>query len=229
MTNNISFAKPALGTVLAAIVRGESITRATQDAILKGIFLQGDVVDLGARDATSTYYRFIDISRARMTYCDIESTNPAVIKVDLEAPLPFQDHQFDTVLLMHVLEHIYNTKSLLAEMRRISRGDAVIAVPFLIAFHPDPRDYFRFTHMALERLLSEAGFAAVKIVPWGHGLFTASLYLSERFFKPRIIVALLYCITRGLDWLAAKIFSRRLAHQGDLGYICVARCSKDKA
>jgi SAM-dependent methyltransferase len=160
-----------------------------------------------------------------MTWCDIESKNSAVVKVDLEKPLPFVDGEFDTVLLMHVLEHIYDTRRLLAEMQRISRGNILIAVPFLIPYHPDPGDYFRFTHLALERLLRDAGFNSVHITPWGHGLFTASLYLSERFVQIRFVVALFYCLARGLDWLALKIFRKRLSYQGALGYLCVA--SKD--
>ena len=42
-------------------------------------------------------------------------------------------------------------------------------VPFLIPYHADPDDYFRYTHSSLERILRQTGFDNIKITKLGEG------------------------------------------------------------
>jgi SAM-dependent methyltransferase len=61
----------------------------------------------------------------------VDLTNPmADQRVDLTA-MPFADESFDAVLCMHVLEHIPDDKSAMAELFRVLRpgGWAVLQVP----------------------------------------------------------------------------------------------------
>src|SRR5260370_40764776 len=76
--------------------------------------------------------------------------------------LPFPDRSFDTVVCTHVLEHILDYRSAIAELRRIVRRRLIIVVPrereykytfnphfnffpyphsFLRAMHPVPADH----------------------------------------------------------------------------------------
>jgi SAM-dependent methyltransferase len=89
--------------------------------------------------------------------------------------MPWQDGEFDVVLLKHVIEHTPEPKRALAELRRITspRGVLVVAVPNLDYwkgrwqrrryryFRPDDlgsQHYVYYTTETLSRLLEDAGF-----------------------------------------------------------------------
>ena len=104
----------------------------------------------------------------------IEATDVSISGIDFETDsLAYADASIDTVVCCNVLEHIYNHRHLLAEMRRIlaPEGRLIGFVPFLFNYHPDPQDYFRYTGTALARLLTDAGFAAPAIQEIGGGPF----------------------------------------------------------
>jgi hypothetical protein len=42
-------------------------------------------------------------------------------------------------------------------------------IPFLIPYHADPDDYFRYTHSALNKILKNAGFKNIEINKLGEG------------------------------------------------------------
>ena len=172
--NNPSpFRSPTLYPVLKEVLRGKTGLRSIQNVMTSDLQLKGSVIDLGARDGNSSYYRFIDHSEAQITFCDLFSEEQGVKRVDLEQPLPFDDNSFDHVLLFHVLEHVYNTDQLLSEMCRICRNQVLIVVPFSAGYHPDPHDYFRFTNESLNLKMQSAGFSEIKVVSWGYGPFRA--------------------------------------------------------
>jgi SAM-dependent methyltransferase len=79
--------------------------------------------------------------------CDLTQTNP------------FREETFDAILLMNVLEHVYNGRALLdALVRSLKPGGLIIvAIPFLVKMHQEPVDFVRYTHYALERLGSDYG------------------------------------------------------------------------
>ena len=94
--------------------------------------------------------------------------------------LPFEAGSFDTVLLMHVLEHIEDPSLALREARRVLRpgGTIVIAVPFMWGIHEEPRDFYRFTHFGLDYMLTEAGFTRVTVTAICGYLATAAMRLA---------------------------------------------------
>lgn len=77
--------------------------------------------------------------------------------------LPFAERSFDAILCTEVMEHIYETHAVLAEMFRVLRpgGVVILTTPFTWGLHYEPEDYWRFTPHAWARLLSEAGFNRV--------------------------------------------------------------------
>jgi len=48
---------------------------------------------------------------------------------DPDAPLPFADDAFDTVVMLDVLEHVYAPEELLAEAKRVARKNIIVGVP----------------------------------------------------------------------------------------------------
>lgn len=75
------------------------------------------------------------------------------IVADLTRYTPFKPNSFDMVVLMNVLEHVFDTDTLLKEIRHILKpgGLFVIAVPFLLKVHQAPIDFVRYTEYALHR------------------------------------------------------------------------------
>jgi SAM-dependent methyltransferase len=65
--------------------------------------------------------------------------------------------EYDLILCMSVLEHVYDHSSAVANLHRALRpeGRLVVAVPFVFPLHDEPHDYWRFTRHALVRMLED--------------------------------------------------------------------------
>jgi SAM-dependent methyltransferase len=81
--------------------------------------------------------------------------------------LPFENDQFDLVVLTEVLEHIENPTTVIKEAHRILKrgGSVLITSPFMIGFHASPNDFQRFTIPGLKYLLKS--FTILKIKSYG--------------------------------------------------------------
>lgn len=100
--------------------------------------------------------------------------------------LPLADGAVDVVIHTQVLEHVARPEEVLFELSRVLRpgGALYLTAPQGWPEHQAPRDYFRFTRFALDRLLREAGFEVVEISPLG-GYFH---YLGHRLsYLPKIL------------------------------------------
>ena len=78
---------------------------------------------------------------------------------DFTKVAPFRAGSFARILLMNVLEHVFDGAGLLAALSRLLEpgGELLVAVPFLLKVHQAPVDYARYTHFALRRLGEGAG------------------------------------------------------------------------
>ena len=78
---------------------------------------------------------------------------------DLTQVTPFREASFDRILLMNVLEHIFDGAAMLSVLARLLKpgGELILAVPFLLKVHQSPVDFARYTHFALRRMGAEAG------------------------------------------------------------------------
>lgn len=189
-------------------MRGRTLLRAAQNLdVSRYVTLRGDCLDLGAKSAASSYYEHATREDdAILTCSDFYSSAPDLSQINLAEPLPVSDDSYDTVLLFNVLEHIFDTRLLLAETRRVLRPGGTLygVVPFYQRYHPDPSDYWRFTHVALQRLLAEAGFSAAKIRPHGCGAFTVSAHQWSSALKFRPLVFLSWWASFGLDRMLGR-------------------------
>jgi len=208
----------------------DTLLRRAEHEALSRISLDGEVLDLGG-DKRSTYRKFLK-GDANYTIVNLDPESSPDIAHDLEQSLPVAAQSFDAVLLINVLEHIFNYQQLLEESRRVLKpgGKIVIVVPFMFPVHPSPHDYWRFTSEALARVLADIGFQDITSTPLGSGVFAARYVALDRLMPGAIRLIGCYTfryIALALDALFTAT-ARALGKKYDpadyaLGYMIVAK------
>ena len=184
--------------MLKKIYAGQSLLRILMNLGFKKYALSGAVVDVGG-GREPDYFDYFAMSQTT----SVTPVDSSLSGIDFEKDaLPFAEGTADTVVCANVLEHVYNQRFLVGEMKRILKPDGMLIgfVPFLIQYHPDPHDYFRYTKEALLKIFSDAGFVHIEVKEVGGGPLLANfnnLILSV----PRIVRVLLYPLYAGLDRL----------------------------
>lgn len=148
--------------------------------------------------------------------------------------LPFDDASFDFVMSQEVIEHVREPFRAVAEMRRVMKPGGLLycQTPFVIGFHPEPSDYWRFTVEGIQALVEQAGLEVSEVgiaVGAGTGFyriaveFGATLVsaMSERAYIPiKGLLALGLFPLKYADRLANASPQR---HRIPGGYYVVAR------
>ena len=146
-------------------------------------YVKGRVLDLGAGTAK---YRSILIKNA-MNYiaCDVKKNENIDMICDV-TNLDFKPESFDTVISTQVFEHVTNPFLVAREIKKVlkSGGYAVITAPFMIPFHPDPKDNFRFSKEGLEEIFRSFGFEIVDSGIYGGFFMVLSEMLHFSRFSP---------------------------------------------
>jgi SAM-dependent methyltransferase len=90
---------------------------------------------------------------------------------------PIEDASANLVLCTETLEHVPEPERFLREAHRClaPAGTLVLTVPFAARWHFIPHDYWRFTPSGLNRILSDSGFANVRVYARGNA-FTVACY-----------------------------------------------------
>ena len=153
---------------------------------LSNLSFSGKVLDLGG--ATGSDYHALIGGTHEITTVNIDESHQHDLSFNLEGKFPIEGGKYDAVLAINVMEHIYNYEQFLKEIYRVLKlgGTAVVAVPFLVQVHPSPKDYFRFTDAALQKVLSGARFydIKIKIIGTGVGLARAQIFYNALRFAP---------------------------------------------
>jgi len=189
--------------------RGKSPARILMNLeIRKRVQLSGRAVDLGS-GVNPSYRRFLDVSDVELVRVDFPGVGYPDVATSLESPLPFHDNLFDGALLFNVLEHIYASEQLLAEICRILKpsGSLYLFVQFLVQVHLVPYDYRRFTGIALERMFADAGFSAWTVVPLGKACLSIVAAAYPLLFSPLLRIPAL--IGAGLGDILLERMSTR--------------------
>lgn len=117
------------------------------------------------------------LDRFQTTALDIYPYPEVDLVCDLTQCNPFRPATVDAVVLMNVLEHVYDTHTLLERLAELLKtgGLLIVAIPFLVKLHQTPVDFVRFTQYALQRFAAEHGFECEVL----EGYFDPLFLLSE--------------------------------------------------
>lgn len=192
---------------------GKSLARTLMNyQVSIGVSLSGVTLDLGAGRGPS-YWRFVTRPE-RLITADIDLPSQPSVVCSLEEPLPFQGGVCDCVIIFNVLEHVYRAKELVQEAGRVLRRDGhlYLSVPFLVSVHEhteeyDFHDFHRFTQSALRRMLTEAGFAQIRIAGYG-GYFAVLTEHLNRLVPWRIWRAATVLVGLFLDVSLGRLVRR---------------------
>ena len=99
--------------------------------------------------------------------------------------LPLPDASCDVALCVQVFEHCDDPSKAVSELARITApgGRVLVSTHGVMAYHPSPTDYWRWTHAGLEKLFRDnAEWALVRVAPASGTTaclgMIAALYLS---------------------------------------------------
>ena len=206
--------------------KGKSLVRTLTNIYLlnKKPFL-GRGIDFGAKSASSSYYRFLDISNAEMTFTDLYPKNKKVKTINFEEDFDLSNEEFDFAIVIYTLEHIYNYQNFIKNINKsLVKGGRIEGVnPFLHPYHKDPDDYFRYTHTALERILENSNFEDIKITPICQGAFSVMVSMISNFIKFKPLLLLLWTLAILLDYILNKFWKSNLNFYSALAFTAKKR------
>ena len=200
---------------LKHINKGQSLTRILMNFGFADFVLKGKVIDVGG-GRSPDYFNYFK----KEGEVEIQAVDGSIDHIDFEKDrLSFADNSVDTVICANVLEHIFNYNHLVGEIKRILRpqGQLIGFVPFLINYHPDPHDYFRYTNEALNKILKDNGFANTKIITIGSSPFFSNYNNLMNIF-PKIMRTLIFVPCYILDRFYVY-FRPEIKKRFPLGYI----------
>jgi len=202
----------------------KSIYRVLSRAILKTHCppLTGRVIDL-ASGGHSDYRYFLNLSKeAQYITSDIKKEERVDVVLDLTQKLPFESGSFDAALLFNCLYIFENPGDVLKEVNRVVRpgGFLLTLTPFVFNEIPEPVDYWRFTSQGLMKILTQAGFKEIEIIPFGER-FSAAVSLLNKFLIFDFFKPFVYWLAVQFDKIVPKNVKKN--HPCPLGYLTIAR------
>ena len=199
------------------------MARALMHHSIHGVQLSGNVVDVGGGRGAS-YLSYMEMQdNTTVAGFDLKEDKGVVVQLDFEKDrLPRETASVDHVLMFNILEHIYHYQYLVGEVARIMKDGAKLTgfVPFLVNYHPDPHDYFRYTHEALELILTEAGLKNVVVREVGKGPFLVN-FNNLAPSLPRIVAVPSFLIAYFFDTLLTQL-RPKIGKRYPLGYLFLA-------
>lgn len=204
--------------------RGKTLARIFLNHALSSVRLSGSILDLGSSAKAASYHRFLQYAKPyHLTHTDLYNEGAGVTKLDLEKPFTLADSSFDHITCFNALEHVYDFRNVIHESYRALKagGTFVGSTPFLVNYHADPHDYFRYTHEAIAKIFTEAGFVRERTVYLGFGPFTAAAQFITRV-APAWINFLFIIPAMLLDTLILRLKPRQRGKYA-LGYMYVFR------
>ncbi len=146
-------------------------------------YVSGETLDFGA--GTAKYKGIIVPNTTKYVTFDMMAGKNIDVVGDVLNP-PFGDSSFDTVISTQVLEHVEKPWVMVSQIGRITKlgGVCIITAPFLIPFHADPHDFFRYTREGMESLFKNEGFEIVESGTYGKTFSVFSEMIHFTLFNP---------------------------------------------
>ncbi len=128
----------------------------------------GIVLDYGSGDQPykemllSTFEKYI---AADYPVTNMHHHKKPDVEIFPNSKLSIDDNSIDCVVLTEVLEHLYNPKDVLTELKRILKPGGILigTVPFFMSEHEQPYDYHRYTFFCLEKMFQDAGYKITRL------------------------------------------------------------------
>jgi len=202
----VRLSRGLLKVILVETLRGKLLGRILRDYTLSKIELSGKVLDLGSGSDSPSYKPFMRFKEPfSITYSDFFKERENLVRINLEEPFPIEHESFNYVTCFSVLEHIYDYRNVIRESYRILKKGGIFigSTPFLHIFHPDPYDYFRYSHQALVRMFEEERFTCQRMVYIGFGPFSVAISHWVGLM-PRVIRLVFIFLAIFLDVLFSK-------------------------
>ena len=178
---------------------GNSVLRAFLNYRLSQENLSGKTIDIGG-GKDGEYISFMR-RNSDVIFHTFDLKAGAVIDFENDR-LPVGNAEYDTVLFLNVMEHIFNYQHIANEVVRITKKDGQLIgfVPFLMWYHQDPHDFFRYTDEALEKIFKVAGAGNVIVESVSSGPFIAACHMVL-LSVPRLLRVPLFLLSLALDGL----------------------------
>jgi ubiquinone/menaquinone biosynthesis C-methylase UbiE len=211
--------KIKLKNILSGIWAGKGLARILMNIEAENLELGGKILDIGGGKGPS-YIKHLKLEEgAELVSIDLESPAGSPAKLDLETDdLPFPDSYADHALMFNVLEHLFNYNFVLSGIYRVLKQGGTLSgfVPFLVHYHPDPHDYFRYTNEALEKIFTANGYKIISLKIVGKGPYFVH-FNNTAHILPVFLQFIVFPVFYFLD-SAALSLRPKLAERFPLGY-----------
>lgn len=191
------------------------------------------LAELGPQDRGLNVGAGFRTADPRLLNLDREATEVVDCVADAQR-LPFAGGSFAVVVSQEVVEHLPEPFQAIREMARAlaPAGALYLQVPFIIGYHPEPEDYWRFTHAGVRRLIEQAGLRCEQVEAAfgaGTGVYRIAVEflagLAARLLPPayRPVKGLLAIVLYPLRWLDGVLRGGSQRHRITGGYYGVGR------
>lgn len=200
--------KSLLSEYWIAILQRRSLLRAYQNLyISRNVVVGKDVFDLGAKSQDSPYSHILRKQGAYPILVD-NNNNTNTIAIDLESSFSLET-RCDTIIAFNILEHIFNHEQFMESVMSclVKGGCAYIITPFYHPFHPDPNDYYRFSHSYFHDLSFSKRFENVSVERIGKGRLNAviaTLVYRNNILMHPVFYIFIALVSRLVDSLSSN-------------------------
>lgn len=155
-------------------------------------------------------HRYLFPTHLEYVGADLSDNPLADVALEEDGRVPQPAASFDAIFSTQVLEHVEDPDLYLAECRRLLKpgGELLLTTHGTFVFHPCPYDYWRWTHMGLQRTIEKAGFEVTGLQGLCGGLPTAFQLLQDVISPklPRLLRPLLHAFIQSLMVITDRLY-----------------------
>jgi len=154
-------------------------------------YSKGHVLDIGGRDffiraknKGIKFSKWTTIEISSEEYYPVDDSR-FLFEVGDGCNLKYKNETFDTILNIHVLEHVFEPIKMVKEAARVLKkgGYAIFLIPSSAPLHLAPQNYYNFTKFWIEEVMARSGLKIIELKPLGGLWQTITARLFYFFLK----------------------------------------------